>query len=158
VLQLVKERVSQPDCVEGFILDGFPRTIPQADSLIELLNSLEKKIDFVISLEVNDEELIQRLSGRRTCPSCGKGFHILYNKPEFEGLCNNCNTQLIQRDDDSEETVINRLRVYELQTSALKSYFNVLGILHNIAGSGTIDQIQSNISDVLDTGGVGDCS
>jgi len=158
VLQLVEERVSQPDCVNGFILDGFPRTIPQADSLIVLLNSLEKKIDFVISLEVNDEELIQRLSGRRTCQSCGKGFHILYNKPELEGVCNNCNSKLVQRDDDSEETVINRLRVYELQTSALKSYFSVLGILYNIAGSGSIDQIQSNISAVLDTGGVGDRS
>ena len=158
VLQLVKERVSQPDCVDGFILDGFPRTIPQADSLIELLNSLDKKIDVVISLEVDDKELIARLSGRRTCPSCGKGFHILYNIPEREGLCNNCGTQLIQRDDDSEATVLNRLNVYGLQTSSLKSYFRDLGILHNIAGNASIDQIQNQISAVLDMGKIGDHS
>ncbi len=158
VLQLVKERVSQPDCVDGFILDGFPRTISQADSLIQLLNSVEKKIDFVISLEVDDRELIARLSGRRTCPSCGKGFHLFYNKPEQEGICNNCGTQLVQRDDDSEATVINRLKVYELQTSSLKSYFSDLGILHNISGSASIDQIQSQISDLLEKGGIGDHS
>ena len=87
VLQLVKERVIQIDCADGFILDGFPRTTPQADSLIKLLDSLDKKIDYVISLEVDDRELILRLSGRRTCPSCGKGYHILYNKPEREGCC-----------------------------------------------------------------------
>jgi adenylate kinase len=158
VLKLVEERVSQSDCDEGFILDGFPRTIPQADSLINLLNSLEKKINFVISLEVDDKVLIARLSGRRTCPSCGKGFHLLYSKPERDGICNVCDTQLVQRDDDSEATVINRLKVYELQTSSLKYYFSTLGILHNIDGSGSISQIQSKISDLLGSGGIGDHS
>jgi len=158
VLQLVNERVSQSDCVSGFILDGFPRTIPQADSLIALLDSLDKKIDFVISLEVDDKELILRLSGRRTCPTCGKGYHVLYNKPEKEGFCGACGTQLVQRDDDSELTVINRLNVYEQQTSSLKSYFSQLGILYNISGSGSIDEIQKQISAVLDTGDFGDHS
>ena len=158
VLELVKERVSLPDCINGFILDGFPRTIPQADSLIDLLNTLGKKINFVISLEVDDKELIARLSGRRTCPSCGKGFHIIFSKPEREGICDSCGTLLVQRDDDSEATVINRLKVYELQTSSLKSYFNDLGILHNIAGSASIVQIQNQISALLDTGGIGDHS
>ncbi|MFZ4856464.1 MAG: adenylate kinase [Desulfuromonadaceae bacterium] len=158
VLQLVRERVSHQDCTEGFILDGFPRTIPQADSLIELLNTLDKKIDYVIYLEVDDRELVLRLSGRRTCPSCGMGFHVLYNKPAREGICDSCGTHLVQRDDDSEETVLNRLNVYELQTSSLKSYFNDMGILFSITGSGSIDQIQSKVSAVLDTGGIGDCS
>ena len=158
VLQLVKERVSQADCVNGFILDGFPRTIPQADSLVELLNSLEKKIDYVISLEVDNKDLVVRLSGRRTCPSCGKGYHVLYSKPEQEGVCNACGTSLVQRDDDSEATVINRLNVYEQQTSSLKSYYNSLGILFSVAGSGSIDQIQNKISALLDTGRVSDCS
>lgn len=158
VLQLVKERVSQPDCNSGFILDGFPRTVPQADSLIELLNSLGKKINCVISLEVDDEVLVLRLSGRRTCSSCGKGYHILYSKPERDGVCDVCNSALVQRNDDSEATVINRLKVYELQTSALKSYFSDLGLLYSIAGSGPIDQIQASISAVLEKGGIGDRS
>jgi adenylate kinase len=158
VLQLVNERVSQTDCVFGFILDGFPRTISQADSLIALLDSLDKKIDFVISLEVDNKELILRLSGRRTCPSCGKGYHLLYNKPERDGFCDSCDTQLVQRDDDSETTVINRLNVYEQQTASLKAYFSQLGILYNISGSGSIDEIQKQISVVLDTGDHGDHS
>lgn len=158
VLQLVNERVSQIDCADGFILDGFPRTIPQADSLIVLLSSLDKKIDIVISLDVDSKELVVRLSGRRTCSSCGKGFHVLYNKPTSDGVCDTCGSNLVQRDDDSEATVKNRLNVYEQQTSALKSYFADLGILHSVPGSGSIDQIQKQISAVLDTGGIGDHS
>ena len=158
VLQLVKERVIQIDCADGFILDGFPRTTPQADSLIKLLDSLDKKIDYVISLEVDDKELILRLSGRRTCPSCGKGYHIIYSKPEHDGLCSACGTLLVQREDDSEATVINRLNVYHQQTSALKAYFHDLGILYNIPGSGSIDQIQCKITTVLESGGIGDHS
>lgn len=149
VLGLVKERVAQDDCDSGFILDGFPRTIYQADALLALLKEIGKKIDFVISLEVDKSELIDRLSGRRTCPACGKGYHIIYDKPEQEGVCGSCNTQLIQRDDDSEQTVINRLEVYEQQTSSLKSYFNDLGILHDISGSGPIAEIQSQICSII---------
>jgi adenylate kinase len=158
VLGLVKERVSQEDCTSGFILDGFPRTIPQADALISLLDEIGKKIDLVISLDVDNKELINRLSGRRTCPACGKGFHIIYDKPVREGLCNNCGTLLVQRDDDSENTVINRLSVYDLQTSALKSYFKDLGILYSVSGSGSISDIQSQIAAIIDAGGVGDRS
>lgn len=149
VLGLVKERVAQDDCDSGFILDGFPRTIYQADALLALLKEIGKKIDFVISLEVDKSELIDRLSGRRTCPACGKGYHIIYDKPEREGICGSCSTQLIQRDDDSEQTVVNRLEVYEQQTSSLKSYFNDLGLLHNISGSGPISEIQSKICSII---------
>ncbi|MDD2273859.1 MAG: adenylate kinase [Desulfuromonadaceae bacterium] len=153
VLGLVKERVSQADCTSGFILDGFPRTIPQADSLIALLVEIDKKIDFVISLDVDNSELINRLSGRRTCPSCGKGYHVLYDKPKCEGVCDSCGTVLVQRDDDSEQTVISRLAVYDNQTSALKAYFNDLGVLHSISGTGLIGDIQQQIASILDAGG-----
>ncbi len=158
VLGLVKERVSQEDSASGFILDGFPRTIPQADALITLLDGIGKKIDFVIFLDVDNKELINRLSGRRTCPACGKGFHVIYDKPEREGVCDSCGTLLVQRDDDSEHTVISRLKVYEEQTSSLKSFFKDLGILYSVAGSGSISDIQSQIGSIIDAGGFGDHS
>jgi adenylate kinase len=156
VLGLVKERVSQGDCVNGFVLDGFPRTVPQADALILLLDEIGKKIDFVISLEVESVELISRLSGRRTCPACGKGFHVIYDKPVQEGVCDSCGSLLIQRDDDTEQTVINRLKVYEQQTSSLKSYFKNLGLFYSVSGSGSINDIQSLICSIIDKGGIGD--
>ena len=156
VLGLVNERISQKDCDSGFILDGFPRTISQADSLNVLLDRLGKKIDIVISLEVGDAELINRLSGRRACPSCSKGYHLLYEQPSVEGFCDVCKSQLIQRNDDAESTVINRLKVYNEQTSALKSYFVKLGVLYSISGSGTISEIQGRISKILDVGGSSD--
>lgn len=152
VLGLVKERVSQEDCASGFILDGFPRTIPQADSLMSLLDKIGKKIDAVISLEVDNQELIARLSGRRTCPSCGKGFHVVYDKPVKEGVCDSCGATLVQRDDDSEQTVVNRLKVYEQQTSSLKSYFKDLGLLYSVSGSGSISDIQSKVCAIIDKG------
>lgn len=158
VLELVKERVSKDDCASGFILDGFPRTIPQADSLVALLAGIGKSIDLVVSLEVGTQELIDRLSGRRTCPSCGKGFHVIYDKPEREGICDSCGAFLVQRDDDSESTVIKRLKVYEEQTSALKSYFKEMGIFHSVLGSGSIADIQAEIRSVIDSGGIGDHS
>ncbi len=158
VLGLVKERVSLSDCEPGFILDGFPRTIPQADALRELLFSVNKKIDFVVSLEVDSRDLIERLSGRRSCSSCGKGYHTVFDKPASEGVCDICHSALIQRDDDKEQTVVNRLDVYEKQTSALKKYFSDMGVLFSIPGTGTIDMIQQQISTVLASGGIGDHS
>jgi len=158
VLGLVKERVSQKDCVSGFILDGFPRTIPQADALTSLLDGIGRKIDLVISLDVDKQELINRLSGRRACPSCGKGYHVIYDKPLQEGVCDSCGSTLIQRDDDSEQTVVNRLKVYEQQTSSLKSYFKDLGLLCSVSGSGSIADIQSQICSIIDAGGIGDRS
>lgn len=158
VLGLVKERVTQDDCLSGFILDGFPRTIPQADSLIALLDRIGKHIDYVISLDVDRQELISRLSGRRTCPSCGKGYHVIYDMPQRDGFCDSCGTALVQRDDDTEQTVINRLKVYEDQTASLKSYFNDLGLLYNVSGIGSISDIQSRICSVLEADGIGDNS
>ena len=158
VLSLVKERVSQKDCASGFILDGFPRTIPQADALMSLLDGIGKRIDVVISLDVDNQELIDRLSGRRACPSCGKGYHVIYDKPAKEGVCDACGAFLVQRDDDSEQTVINRLKVYEQQTSSLKSYFKELGLLYSVSGSGSISDIQSRVCAIIDKGGIGDRS
>ena len=158
VLGLVRERVSQQDCASGFILDGFPRTIPQADALMSLLDEIGRKIDVVISLDVDNQELINRLSGRRACPSCGKGYHVIYDKPAKDGICDSCGTTLVQRDDDSELTVINRLKVYEQQTSSLKSYFQDLGLLRSVSGSGSISDIQLKICAIIDKGGIGDRS
>lgn len=158
VLGLVKERISQQDCSSGFILDGFPRTIPQADALIVFLDLIGRSIDHVISLEVENSELLSRLSGRRTCPACGKGFHVIYDMPRVVNICNACGSSLIQRDDDSEQTVINRLKVYDTQTSALKSYFRNMGILSSVSGSGSIEDIQLRISSFLDSGEIGDHS
>lgn len=158
VLGLVRERVLQEDASSGFILDGFPRTVPQADSLISLLGDLNKKINVVISLEVESDELINRLSGRRTCPVCGKGFHVKYDKPKQDNICDLCGVLLIQRDDDSESTVINRLKVYEAQTSTLKSYFKDLGVLQTVSGSGSIVDIQAQIVSIIDSGDIGDHS
>jgi adenylate kinase len=122
------------------------------------LDRIGKKIDLVISLDVDNQELISRLSGRRTCPACGKGFHVIYDKPEREGVCSSCGTILVQRDDDSELTVINRLKVYEQQTASLKSYFKDLGVLYSVSGSGSIGDIQSQISSIIDAGGISDHS
>jgi adenylate kinase len=158
VLGLVEERVSNVDCANGFILDGFPRTIPQADSLFALLSGIGKKIDFVISLDVDNNELIGRLSGRRTCSACGKGFHLLYNQPKRDGFCDVCNSELVQRKDDAEETVVNRLNVYESQTSSLKSYYGDLGLLYCVSGTGSIADITSRVTEILDLGGIGDHS
>jgi len=155
VLGLVRERISEPDCQDGFILDGFPRTTPQADGLIALLGGLDKRIDHVVSLEVDGAEIVQRLSGRRTCPSCGKGYHVVYDAPAVAGVCDVCGAALVQRDDDREETVKNRLDVYRQQTSPLKSYFEQCGLMRCIDGNGTIQDIQRQICTILE-GSTGD--
>ncbi|MGD0584388.1 MAG: adenylate kinase [Oryzomonas sp.] len=155
VLGLVRERISEPDCRDGFVLDGFPRTTPQADALIALLDGLGKHIDHVISLEVESAEIIQRLSGRRTCPSCGKGYHVVYDAPAVAGVCDMCGASLVQRDDDREVTVKNRLDVYRQQTSPLKLYFEQRGLMRRVDGNGTIQNIQGQICSILE-GSTGD--
>jgi len=149
VLGIVRERIVLSDCNNGFVLDGFPRTIPQADALVLILSGLNKKIDHVISLDIDNSEIVQRLSGRRTCPSCGKGFHIVYDPPKIEGRCDSCCAELIQREDDREETVEKRLAIYDQQTAPLKSYYDQLGLMRHIDGSGTIQDIQLQIKEVL---------
>jgi adenylate kinase len=150
VLGIVRERIVLPDCDNGFVLDGFPRTIPQADALVTILSGLNKQIDHVISLEVDNSVIVQRLSGRRTCSSCGKGFHILNDPPKVEGICDFCHAALMQREDDREETVKNRLAVYDQQTAPLKVYYEQAGLLRHINGSDSIQVIQLQIKEVLE--------
>ncbi|HCJ56175.1 MAG TPA: adenylate kinase [Clostridiaceae bacterium] len=149
VLGLVSERLASNDCHNGFILDGFPRTIPQAKELSTILEKLGQSIDHVISLDVNNEEIVQRLSGRRTCSACGKGFHVVYAPSKVDGICDYCGANLLQRDDDRKETVINRLSVYDQQTSPLKSYYADGGVLRHIDGTLSIQDIQQQIRNLL---------
>jgi adenylate kinase len=149
VLGIVRERIVASDCDNGFVLDGFPRTIPQADALVSILGGLNKHIDHVISLDLDNAEIVQRLSGRRTCSACGKGYHISNDPPEHAGICDACHAALIQREDDKEETVKNRLAVYDQQTAPLKAYYEQAGLLRHIDGTGTIQDIQIQIRKVL---------
>lgn len=150
VLGIVKDRLAQSDCDNGFILDGFPRTIPQADSLRGVLAGINKEIDHVISLKVEYAEIIQRLSGRRACSACGRGYHVAYDPPKIADVCDICGGALKQRDDDQEATVRNRLNVYDQQTAPLKDYYKRAGLLRHINGCGAIRDIQSQISQLLE--------
>jgi len=149
VIGIVKERLARPDCDKGFILDGFPRTIPQAEALDRVVEELGKTINYVIALEVDDDELIERLSGRRTCKSCGAMFHVKFNRPAKEGVCDKCGGELYQRDDDREETIKNRLKTYKEQTAPLIDYYRSRGNFHAIQASGDIDEIFSRIEAIL---------
>ena len=149
VLGIVAERLAQDDCAAGFVLDGFPRTIPQADALSAILKQVGRAIDHVISLEVDGEEIVKRLSGRRSCSSCGKGYHLAFDPPLRAGVCGVCGSGLVQRADDQEETVRNRLLVYEQQTAPLKDYYRSRQVLCSIPGIGPIVEIQQRIAAAL---------
>lgn len=130
VIGVIKERLAQSDCANGFILDGFPRTVPQA----EALDAMGVRIDRVLSLEVADQTIVSRLSGRRVCPKCGASYHIEYKKPAADGVCDKCGAKLTRRDDDSPETVLERLRNYHRQTEPLKDYYARTGKLVTVNG------------------------
>jgi adenylate kinase len=149
VIGLVKERLAQPDCAKGFMLDGFPRTVPQAEELDKVLSGLTKNIDHVVSIEVPSSELLGRLTGRRTCKSCGQGFHVMFDPPKVAGKCDKCGGELYQRDDDNEATVSNRLKVYEGQTMPLINFYTAKGLLRPIDGLGAIGDIFGRIKVVL---------
>ena len=137
-INIVKDRLQKPDCNNGFILDGFPRTIAQAQSLDDMLASMGTKLDIVIDLEVEDEVIIRRLSGRRVCPDCGASYHVSSNPPKKEGICDSCGAQLTQREDDREQTVVKRLKTYHSQTEPLIGYYRGKGILTEAQGKGLI--------------------
>jgi len=149
VVGIVRERLAKPDCVTGFILDGFPRTVAQADALKGTLGEMGKKIEHVVSIVVDNEELLQRITGRRTCRSCGRGFHISFDPPKKEGICDECGGELYQRDDDSEETMRNRLNVYDRQTAPLIDYYKKESLLRTVQGTGSIEDIQQSILKVI---------
>ena len=142
---IVKERLKQPDCKQGFLLDGFPRTVAQAEALDRILNALDTSIDAVINIEVSREELIKRLTGRRMCRECGASFHLAFNPPKVDGVCDKCKGELYQRKDDSEETINSRLEVYQRQTEPLIGYYREQGLLKNINGSQEIRDVLSDI-------------
>lgn len=130
VIGIIEERLKENDCENGFILDGFPRTIPQA----EALDKMGIEIDCVLSIEVPDEKIVARMSGRRVCPACGASYHIEYKKPEKDGICNACSAELVIRKDDEPTTVLDRLRVYHEQTEPLKDYYANTGKLRTVIG------------------------
>lgn len=146
---LVKERLSNSDCKEGFLLDGFPRTIPQAEALNEILNELNIKLDAIVNISVDDSVLIDRIVGRRVCPNCKAGYHVTNLPPKVEGICDICGAELVQRKDDTEETVKNRLSVYANQTKPLLEFYENYGLVKNFDGIGEIDVIFNNIKVAL---------
>jgi len=145
VVGIVEERLARPDCSSGFILDGFPRTVIQADALKHMLFVSGKTIEHVISMVVDKEELLGRITGRRICRLCGKGSHITFEPPKLEGKCDDCGGELFQRDDDSEETMRNRLEVYQQQTAPLIAYYAHEALLRTINGTGSIESIHQEI-------------
>jgi adenylate kinase len=152
IVNLVAERLKDKDCEAGFILDGFPRTIPQAKSLDEILTKMGKGLNRVLSVRVPKDVIIQRLAGRRTCRSCGTLSHAVFSPPKKEGVCDRCGGELFQRDDDREETVAHRLNVYETQTAPLVDYYRRMGILQEIDGVGKIDDIRDRVIKALGEG------
>ncbi len=148
-VRILLDRVAQDDCKNGYVLDGFPRTIVQADVLKEELTKLGEKIDFAVNVDVPDENIIKRMSGRRSCPKCGATYHIEFIPPKTEGICDNCQSALVQRDDDKEETVKNRLNVYHEQTQPLIDYYEKEGVLKNVDGTKAMEEVFAAITAIL---------
>ena len=146
---LVKERLSEADCIGGFILDGFPRNLYQAEELDKLLLELGVKLDACLNIDVDQSVLTKRIVGRRVCPKCGASFHVENLKPKVEGICDYCGAELIQRKDDTLETVTPRLEVYNTSTAPLLDYYKKKGILKCVDGEGEVEQIFANILKVL---------
>lgn len=149
VIDIIRDRLKEPDCQKGYILDGFPRTVAQALALDKVLADMQSAIDHVISIEVDKGELVKRLTGRRTCRQCGRGFHVIFDPPVNKDLCDKCQGELYQRDDDNEDTVRNRLDVYDSQTFPLIQYYKEKNLIRSIDGQGGIQQIFDRIAKVL---------
>ncbi|MDR7664994.1 adenylate kinase [Methanosarcina sp. Z-7115] len=148
LIGIIKNRLKEQDCKKGFILDGYPRTVPQADALAVILDEIDKPIDVVLNLEVSDEELVERISGRLMC-KCGASYHRTLNPPKKEGVCDICGSEVFQRADDKEEAVQNRLNVYKKQTQPLINYYAKQGILMTLDGTKDIDEVFEDIKAVL---------
>ena len=149
VVDLVVDRVQQADCENGYVLDGFPRTIPQAESLDEALKKLDQKIDYAINIEVPDENIIRRMSGRRACVGCGATYHVVYNPPKKEDVCDVCGEKLILRDDDQPDTVKKRLDVYHDQTQPLIDYYEKSDVLKEVDGTMDMEDVFRAITAIL---------
>jgi len=151
VIGVVEERLSKPDLEKGYMLDGFPRTLAQAKALDKILEAQGKSISHAVLVDVPDEELVKRLSGRRTClnSACGAMFHVIFNAPKNEGICDICGSELYQRDDDNEKTIRERLGVYNNQTAPLVQYFAGKGLLRKVEGVGPIQDIFARIENAI---------
>lgn len=148
-VKILLDRVAQEDCAGGYVLDGFPRTIPQAEVLDKALGELNDKIDHAIDVDVPDENIIKRMSGRRACVGCGATYHIEFIKPKTEGICDDCGQELVLRDDDRPETVGKRLNVYHEQTQPLIDFYNKKGILKTVDGTREMDEVFDAIVEIL---------
>lgn len=146
---LVMDRIQQDDCKNGFVLDGFPRTIPQAEALTAALEKINEKMDYALDIEIADEKIVERMSGRRVCAKCGTPFHIVNIPPKKEGICDSCGGELQFRADDQPETVLKRLGVYHEQTQPLIEYYNKQGILKEIDGTKSVEEGFASIVEIL---------
>ncbi len=149
VVDLVVDRLTWDDAKEGYVLDGFPRTIPQAEALTRALEGKGEKLDFAIDIEIPDQNIIDRMGGRRACVACGATYHIVNIPPQIEGICDKCGAELILRDDDKPETVIKRLEVYHEQTQPLIDYYQSEGVLKEVDGTLDMDNVFSGICEIL---------
>jgi adenylate kinase len=148
-IDLLMDRISRPDCANGYVLDGFPRTIPQAESLETALEKRGEKIDYAINVEVPDENIIRRMGGRRACLNCGATYHVVYIPTKVEGICDRCGSELVLRDDDKPETVKKRLDVYHEQTQPLIEFYSQRGVLVNVDGTRDMEVVFADIVEIL---------
>lgn len=146
---MLLDRISAADCNNGYVLDGFPRTIPQAESLTKALADRNEKIDYALDINVPDENIVKRMSGRRACPKCGSTYHVVYAAPKIANICDKCGTELVIRADDKPETVMERLNVYHKQTEPLISYYKNEGILREIDGTQELEKVFQDIISIL---------
>ena len=142
---MLLDRIKKEDCVNGYVLDGFPRTIPQAESLTKALEEMGQKIDYAVDVDVPDENIVSRMSGRRACITCGATYHVQFAPPKAEGICDKCGAELVLRDDDKPETVQKRLAVYHEQTQPLIDYYRRAGVLVSVDGTQSMDQVFESI-------------
>ena len=148
-VKILLDRVAKDDCKEGYVLDGFPRTIPQAEVLDKALTELNDAVDFAIDVDVPDENIVNRMSGRRACVMCGATYHVLHNPPKVENVCDACGDALILRDDDKPETVLKRLDVYHEQTQPLIDYYQKKGILKTVDGTKDLKDVFADIEEII---------
>ncbi len=149
-VKILLDRVANEDCKNGYVLDGFPRTIPQAEVLDQALTELNETIDFAVDVDVPDENIVKRMSGRRACLSCGATYHMEHIPPQQEGICDRCGKELILRDDDQPETVSNRLKVYHEQTQPLIDFYQAKGVLHSVSGTRPMEEVFDSIVEILE--------
>jgi adenylate kinase len=153
MIAMIKDRIQQSDCADGFILDGFPRTVAQAEALDEMLGDMGLALDHVVEMKVDDTALVERITGRYSCAKCGAGYHDYFQKPEKEGVCDNCgSTEFSRRKDDNAETVTSRLGAYHTQTAPLLPYYDGKGVLKGVDGMAEIDEVTRQIDAVLEAG------